>query len=85
VIVKVTSTIECKVVSSNDAHALGQELEKRLVSAINSLIPNLRHAQQIQEGVVTLSMEIRGRRLTIKNNKKPGQDLHVEGIEGQKK
>lgn len=66
-LVKVTAAIECQVVSSDDAHSLGQELENRLATAINSLIPNLRHAQQIQKGVVKLSMEIQGRRLTILN------------------
>jgi hypothetical protein len=84
-LVKVTATVECQVASSDDAHSLGQELENRLVTAINSLIPNLRHAQQIQKGVVRLSMEIQGRRLTIQNAS--GQErLRVEDpAEGEKK
>ncbi len=82
--VKVTASIDCRVANSEDAHALGQEIEDRLVTAINSLVPNLRHAQQIQEGVVALSMEVNGRRLRIQNA--TGQDrLRVEGAEGQKK
>ena len=83
-LVKVTSTIECQVASSDDAHSLGQELENRLVTAINNLIPNLRHAQQIQKGVVRLTMEIQGRRLTIRNTN--GQErLQVQDPEENKK
>ena len=84
--VKVTVSIECTVSSSDDAHNLGQELENRLVAVINNLIPNLRFAQQIQEGCVNLSMRIDGRRLRIQNNGTPGRDrVNVEGAEGQKK
>jgi hypothetical protein len=83
-LVKVTATIECQVAASEDAHALGQELETRLVTSINGLIPNLRHAQQIQKGVVRLSMEIQGRRLTIQNSN--GQErLQVQDPEENKK
>lgn len=84
--VKVTASIACQVAQSSDAHALGQELENRLVTAINNLIPNLRNAQQIQRGDVFLSMEINGRRLRIQNTQNSGSDrLQVEGAEGQKK
>jgi len=83
-IVNVTTTIECQVQTSNDAHSLGQELENRLVQAVSALLPNLRHAQQIQEGSVQISMKVSGRRLRIQNLAAQGQErLAIQG-EGNK-
>lgn len=82
--VTVTANVSCNVAASNDAHALGQELENRLVQAINALVPNLRYAQQIQSGEVTISLNIAGRRLRIQNTSTGSQDrVSVEGVEGQ--
>ena len=64
-VVRVITTIECKVAEPDDAHELGKELENRLNTAINALIPNLRHARSIQSGTVKFSLEIEGRRLKI--------------------
>ena len=63
--VRIMTTVECQVGESNDAHELGKELESRLYTALNALIPNLRHARSIQSGTVKFSMEIIGRRLKI--------------------
>tara|TARA_Y100001935_G_C16979544_1_gene348095 strand:+ start:179 stop:433 length:255 start_codon:yes stop_codon:yes gene_type:complete len=81
--VTATAVVTFEIPGSDDAHALGQELENRLVSNFNALIPNLRNAQQIQSGEVKISVRVEGRTLRIR---RPERDrLQVEGVEGQKK
>lgn len=83
--VRVTTTVECKVAESDEAHELGKELENRLHTAINALIPNLRHARSIQSGTVKFSMEIEGRRLKIQVVENGDQATGIEPIDGPRK
>jgi hypothetical protein len=80
--VRVTTTVECQVAKSDDAHELGKELENRLHTTLNALIPNLRHARVIQSGTVKFSMEIEGRRLKIQVVDAGNQAAGIEPIDG---
>lgn len=89
--VKVTTTIDCQVATPNDAHNLGKEIEERLYTAINAMMPNLRHSRFIQAGAIRFSLEIQGRRVNIKRSGEGGAaapnskgELNLQ-LEGQKK
>lgn len=84
-IVRIITTVECQVAESDDAHELGKELENRLHSAINALIPNLRHVRAIKAGTVKFGMEIDGRRLKIQVIENGGQAAGIEPLNGEKK
>ena len=81
--VTATTVITFEIQGSDDAHALGQELENRLVASLNALIPNLRNAQQIQSGEVKISVRVEGRTLRIRRHDR--EQLQVEGVEGRKR
>jgi hypothetical protein len=80
--VTATAVITFEIASSDDAHALGQELENRLVQSLNTLIPNLRNRQQIQSGEANISVKVEGRTLRIRRQNQ--EQLQVEGERGQK-
>lgn len=85
--VKVKTTIDCQVATPDDAHNLGQELEERLYTAINALIPNLRHSRFIQSGTICFALEIQGRRVNIRREGEAATDSgRVDlRLEGQKR
>jgi len=64
--VKVVTTMEFKTESSEEAWQLGKELENRLNSAIEALMPNLRYVSVIKDGNLSFDMSIQGRRIRIR-------------------
>jgi len=67
--VKVITTMEFQTDTSEQAWQLGRELENRLNSAIEALMPNLRYVSVIKEGDLRFDMSITGRRVRIRPNK----------------
>ena len=64
--VKIVTTMEFKTDTSEEAWQLGRELENRLNSSIEAMMPNLRHVSTIKEGSLSFDMAIQGRRVRIR-------------------
>lgn len=73
-IIRLTAAIEFKVDTSDNAHELGKELEDRINSSLNVIIPNLRYTRSIETGTVQFSHQIIGRRIKIENIEKNKAD-----------